>query len=161
MSTTNTTQKPALDIDAIVSNKEVLAAIMAMAVEKGLIAKPTAAFKPGWHVDDKGMVILEFSGNPFSKANPYMAGSTALRFLGEQHPIGKEIKESAGKTVATSYRKQGADGKWKSMTGTVVFQLDPPAAPKEDKTTTVNAVGAVVSDADKVALAALLAKLGQ
>ena len=69
--------------------------------------------------------------------------------------------------MATKYRVQTGEftvngkPKYRDATGTVKFQLDPPAAPKEDKSTTVNAKGTVLSDADKEDLLKMVAALAK
>ena len=117
----------------------------------GLGVTEQAAFKPTWHVDDKGMVILEVLGNPFSTANPLHVGSYRFTVLGTGRRIAKEIRASVGKEVHykqywvpngqfTSNRKK----KYSEVIGEMLFQLDPPAAPKDEKTSTLAAEGTVV-----------------
>jgi hypothetical protein len=153
MSVTNNT--PKLDVKALAAtlaqSPELKAALLA---ELGV--KAQEAFTPTWHVDDKGMVILEFSGNPWSAANPYMSGRVAVRFLGPDHRIGKEILAAVGKEVVTKYRvpvlgQKTSNGKQKYIdaTGKTVFTLDPPAAPKEDRVSKTEGTGSVLSEAEK------------
>ena len=144
MSQSNNSVKSGLDLDAV------LAAVQSNPELRSALLASLTAFKPTWHVDDKGMVILEASGNPWSAANGYMSGATAARFLDRAADIAKEIRASVGKEVATQYRvptgKLTSNGKkqYTNATGKVLFQLDPPAAPKDEKTSTLAAEGTVV-----------------
>ena len=104
MSNTNTTTvKPSLDINAILAAVKSSPELAAQ-----LKAALAPQFTPTWHVDDKGMVILEFSGNPFSKANPYMAGSVAVRFLQDR------TIEDRGKE---RFSRRWACRRWRRSTG--------------------------------------------